>query len=116
MRYILQSRNAKIEEAMNGAQALEQMEKQMPELLVLDLIMPELDGFEVLRRLRNDRRAVNLRTLVVTMKDLTVAEKAYLTRKMASLVGKGAAELDFFVEEVARALNSQPELSASLAH
>jgi hypothetical protein len=50
------------------------------------------------------------------MKDLTVAEKAYLTRKMASLVGKGAAELDFFVEEVARALNSQPELSASLAH
>ena len=43
-----------VTEAENGRQALEQVAKEHPDLLVLDVMLPELDGFEVCRRLRSD--------------------------------------------------------------
>ena len=92
--------------------ALERMAERIPDLLILDLLMPGMDGFEVLRRLRQDRRAVNLRTLVVTAKNLRPEEKAYLNRQLASLVGKGEADLEYFSQIVKRnlSMNWQPQL------
>jgi CheY-like chemotaxis protein len=114
--HLLHAEGATVDEAQDGEEALQRVASHMPDLLMLDLLMPKFDGFEVLRRLRSDRRAVNLRILVVTVKDLHVGEKAYLTRKMASLVGKDDARLDFITEVVTRALAPEPELSASVAN
>src|SRR5438477_4928002 len=102
--HFLRSEEAVVIQASNGREALDKIKEEVPDLLVLDLLMPELDGFEVLRRLRNDRRAVNLRTLVVTAKNLGLSEKAYLRRKLASMVGKGEADLDYFCQIVRRTL------------
>ena len=102
--HFLRSEEAVVIQASNGREALDKINEEVPDLLVLDLLMPELDGFEVLRRLRNDRRAVNLRTLVVTAKNLGLSEKAYLRRKLASMVGKGEADLDYFCQIVRRTL------------
>lgn len=105
--HFLRSEQAWVEEAENGTVALERMAGRIPDLLILDLLMPGMDGFEILRRLRQDRRAVNLRTLVITAKNLGSAEKAYLHRKLASLVGKGEADLEYFSQIVTRTLASK---------
>lgn len=52
VRYALSREGFEVREADNGAQALVQVEEQSPDLIVLDVLMPELDGLEVCRRLR----------------------------------------------------------------
>jgi CheY-like chemotaxis protein len=82
--------------AASGREALAHLAQHMPNLLVLDLLMPDIDGFEVLRQLRADRRAMNLPVLVVTGKDLHAHEKASLKQNLASLVSKQEGSLDYF--------------------
>jgi DNA-binding response OmpR family regulator len=49
---ILVERGFDVDQAANGEQALERLQQHRPDLMVLDLMMPEVDGWEVLRRLR----------------------------------------------------------------
>jgi CheY-like chemotaxis protein len=98
--------DVQVAEASDGREVLRQVAQQMPDLLLLDLLMPDMDGFEVLHQLRADKRAMNLAVLVVTSKDLLPVEKAQLKRKMASLVGKKDASLDHFARMVGRVLGS----------
>jgi len=95
-----------VEEARDGREALLQMRARMPDLLVLDLLIPEMDGFEVLRQLRADKRAMNLPVLVVTGKDLLPAEKTYIEQGLASLVSKKEASLDYFAQVVGQVLKT----------
>ena len=111
----LRSEHAWVEEVQNGSAALERMAERIPDLLILDLLMPGMDGFEVLRRLRQDRRAVNLRTLVITAKNLRPPEKAYLHRRLASLVGKGEADLEYFSQIVNRTLKTKSQEEVPLS-
>jgi PAS domain S-box-containing protein len=98
--------NLQIVEAANGREALTHVARRVPDLLLLDLLMPEMDGFEVLHQLRADKRAMNLPVLVVTGKDLIPDEKAHIKRKMAALVSKKEASLDHFALIVGRLLGS----------
>ncbi len=100
------SRGIEVALATNGTEALERIGERMPDLLVLDLLMPDIDGFELLRRLRRDKRAVGLPVLVVTAKLLSTPDKAYLTRRMATLVRKQEASLDRILETVRQLLGS----------
>jgi CheY-like chemotaxis protein len=91
-------------EATNGREVLTHLAQGAPDLLLLDLLMPEMDGFEVLHQLRADKRAMNLPVLVVTGKDLVPDEKAHIKRKMAALVSKKEVSLDHFAQTVGRVL------------
>jgi CheY-like chemotaxis protein len=91
-------------EAADGREVLKWVSQRVPDLLLLDLLMPEMDGFEVLHQLRADKRAMNLPVLVVTGKDLAPDEKAHIKRKMAALVSKKEASLDHFAQTVGRIL------------
>jgi signal transduction histidine kinase/DNA-binding response OmpR family regulator/HAMP domain-containing protein len=99
--------NIRVVEAANGREALLYLAQHMPDVLVLDLLMPDIDGFEVLRQLRADRRAMNLPVLVVTGKDLHASEKAALKRRLASLVSKQEASLDYFARIIGHVLDSE---------
>jgi CheY-like chemotaxis protein len=95
---------ASITQVGNGRLALESIALRPPDLLLLDLLMPEADGFEVIRRLRRTRAAVNLPILVVTAKDLALRERVYLRQSLASLVGKSEADMDYFSQVVGTTL------------
>jgi CheY-like chemotaxis protein len=95
-----------VEEAKDGREALLRMRARMPDLLVLDLLMPEVDGFEVLKQLRADKRAMNLPVLVVTGKDLSPDEKTYIKQGLASLVSKKETRLDYFTRTVGQILRA----------
>jgi PAS domain S-box-containing protein len=100
---------AEVLAAHDGAEALARIEEHMPDLLVLDLLMPGMDGFAVLRRLREDRRAVSLPVLVVTGKELSLEEKAYIKRRMGLLVRKQDATLEHIAGTVRQLLEARDD-------
>jgi DNA-binding response OmpR family regulator len=60
----LSKENFKIQTAATGEDGLKNMEAAVPDLLLLDLLLPGVDGFEVLARMRTDPRLRNVRVMV----------------------------------------------------
>jgi CheY-like chemotaxis protein len=75
--------------ATSGEQALELLSKMAVEALVLDLLMPEMDGFEVLKKVRSDPRHRKLPVFVLTAKDLSAADLELLGNQVEALFTKG---------------------------
>ena len=100
-RRILQSQgNYTLFEAANGQQAIELARKELPDLILLDLMMPDLDGFAVLDELKTDPETASLPVIVVTAKELTPEEKQRLSGQIHSLMQKGEFMSDELLEEV----------------
>jgi threonine synthase len=101
IRRILQSQgDFEIFEATNGREAIELVSKELPDLVILDLMMPEVDGFAVLDELRSKPETANIPVIVATAKELTVDEKSRLQGQIQSLMLKGDFLNDEFLEEV----------------
>jgi len=101
IRRILQSQgDFEIFEATNGREAIEIVSKERPDLVILDLMMPEVDGFAVLDSLRSKPETANIPVIVATAKELTVDEKSRLQGQIQSLMLKGDFLNDEFLEEV----------------
>ena len=58
--------NFRIRKASNGRLAMEEIAKELPDLVLLDLLMPEMDGFEVLRRVRENPETEKLRVVILS--------------------------------------------------
>jgi len=101
IRRILQSQgDFEIFEAENGREAIELVNREHPDLVILDLMMPEVDGFAVLDALRGKPETANIPVIVATAKELTVDEKSRLQGQIQSLMLKGDFLNDEFLEEV----------------
>jgi threonine synthase len=101
IRRILQSQgDFEIFEATNGREALELIARERPDLVILDLMMPEVDGFAVLDSLRSKPETANIPVIVATAKELTIDEKSRLQGQIQSLMLKGDFLNDEFLEEV----------------
>jgi threonine synthase len=101
IRRILQSQgDFEIFEATSGRQALELIPRERPDLVILDLMMPEVDGFAVLDALRSTPETANIPVIVATAKELTVDEKSRLQGQIQSLMLKGDFLNDEFLDEV----------------
>ena len=101
IRRILQSQGEyTIYEAANGREALELASRELPDLIILDLMMPETDGFAVLDALKANPQTQNIPVIVVTAKELTFAEKERLRGQIHSLLQKGEFMNDEFLDEV----------------
>jgi two-component system, cell cycle response regulator DivK len=66
LRELLEARGYTVLEARNGQEALQMIERSLPELLLLDIGMPVLDGFAVIRRIRENPRLAMLPVVAVT--------------------------------------------------
>ena len=101
IRRILQSQgDFEIFEATNGKEAIDLISRELPDLVILDLMMPEVDGFAVLDALRSKNETANIPVIVATAKELTVDEKSRLQGQIQSLMMKGDFLNDEFLEEV----------------
>jgi threonine synthase len=101
IRRILQSQgDFEIFEATNGREALEVANRERLDLIILDLMMPEVDGFAALDQLRSKRETANIPVIVATAKELTVDEKSRLQGQIQALLMKGDFMNDEFLEEV----------------
>jgi len=105
IRRILQAKGSyQIYEAHNGRDGLALIQNQHPDLVVLDLMMPEMDGFAVLDVLRADQATRDIPVIVITAKELTTAEREKLTGQIESLMQKGSFMDDELFADVLNAL------------
>ncbi|HUH98007.1 MAG TPA: pyridoxal-phosphate dependent enzyme [Anaerolineales bacterium] len=101
IRRILQSQgDFTIFEATNGKEGLKLVQREMPDLIILDLMMPEMDGFAVMDALKADPQTAEIPVIVATAKELTPEEKNRLGTQIQSLMQKGDFLNDEFLEEV----------------
>jgi PAS domain S-box-containing protein len=82
LRRMLESDGWSVVEAANGREALGCLEKGCPGLIVLDLMMPEMDGFEFLRELQQHAEWRSIPIVVVTARDLTAEDRMFLNGSM----------------------------------
>jgi len=91
LRRIMQARGRyTLFEAADGRQALAMAAGERPDLILLDLMMPEMDGFQVLEALKQSESLREIPVIVVTAKELTPLERQRLAGQADSLLQKGS--------------------------
>jgi len=95
-------------EAENGLVGLERLAEEVPAAILLDLMMPEMDGFEFLARLRNNKAWRSIPVIVVTAKTLTAADHKRLKGSVEMLVEKGGDEIDTILASLKKMLPAPP--------
>ena len=89
LRAYLEEEGLQVSIAANGRKALAMLEHAAPDLVTLDLFMPEMDGFEFLSRLRTDQRHVGLPVIVLTAGTLTSDDRKRLAAQAQAVLEKG---------------------------
>lgn len=100
MRRTLTGAGHVVREAANGREGIEALDSDPPDLVLLDLMMPEVDGFAVLEHMRATDSLVNVPVVVITAKDLTPSERAMLSSAQ-TIVERNAYAGDELLDDVA---------------
>ncbi|MGD8977222.1 MAG: response regulator, partial [Gammaproteobacteria bacterium] len=103
-RRTLEAEGLSVREAADGQEALEQVARERPCMIILDLMMPVMDGFEFLLRLRQDPETMDLPVVVVTAKDLTEQDRARLNGHVDQVMQKGGFRREELLDEVRRSV------------
>lgn len=77
-------------EAKNGKEALEVISSNAPSVILLDLMMPEMDGFEVIQELQKNEQWAQIPVLIITAKDLTQEERDFLMHSSKVVLQKNS--------------------------
>lgn len=88
--------------ARSGAEGVQAARTERPDLIILDLLMPGVDGFEVVERLRADPSTAEIPVVVLTAKDIAPEERERLAAHVAHLAAKASFSPTEFVELVRR--------------
>src|SRR5262249_13917962 len=79
-----------ISEAENGVMALDRLAKEIPDIILLDLMMPEMDGFQFITALQARPVWLNIPVIVITALDLTAADRARLNSGVETILLKNS--------------------------
>ena len=94
-----------VKEATNGLMALEMVKQSIPQLILLDLMMPEMDGFELIDQLRQNPQYQNIPIVVITAKDLTNEDRHRLSGYVQNVLQKGSYSRKTLLAEVNQILD-----------
>lgn len=106
LRRMLEKDGWEVQEAGNGVIALECVASRKPALILLDLMMPEMDGFEFLAEMRQHPEWKSIPVVVITAKDLTSEDRMFLNGSLLlsgcvkSVLQKGKFSRDELLNEV----------------
>ena len=90
--------------ALGGREGIELARRFLPDLIALDLEMPEVNGFEVAEALKGSAATAHIPIIVVTARELTPADRAELNGHVLEIVGKAEFNHGRFIGEVERAM------------
>lgn len=93
-----------VKTAAGGREGLRLVHEEQPALVLLDLMMPDLDGFEVLDRLKSDPLTLSIPVVIQTAKSLTPQERERLKRGAIRIIQKGSVPLERLMDELSSTL------------
>jgi CheY-like chemotaxis protein len=89
-----------VHRAYGGREAIDAARRELPDLIVLDLMMPGVDGFDVVRALQEQPDTARIPILVVTSKQVTAEERGRLNGHVTTVIEKTAFDSERFMAEV----------------
>ncbi|MGH8699228.1 MAG: response regulator, partial [Burkholderiales bacterium] len=104
MRSTLETRGCVVDAAGDGRAALQRLRAAAPDLIVLDLMMPEMDGFELAAALQDDPSWRRIPVVVVTAKDLTATDRKRLETGVNRVLLKHELDPAALIEQIRAAL------------
>ena len=107
LRRILEKQGWAVTEADSGRAALEKLEIARPHLILLDLMLPDMDGFELIGELRKSHSRDPIPIVAITGKDLTPAESQQLNGYVARVLQKGVYSCDTLLRDVRSIVNDR---------
>jgi len=116
LRDILRGQGYEVAEARNGREALERIAAAPPDAMILDLMMPEVDGFAVLRSIRENDATSRLPVLILTAKHVTREELSFLkSNNVRQLIQKGDVNRHDLLAAVEAMLRPAPQAATPAA-
>jgi adenylate cyclase len=113
MRAWLESHQWIVHEAANGREALDRLQHGKPDLILLDLMMPEMDGFQVVATLQKEPGWRNIPVVVITALDLDAKDRERLNSGVQSVLVKQTFRPADLVERIRRLADTRGMVSAS---
>ena len=105
-RQLLEDDGWTVRSAANGQEALDALADELPDVMLLDLMMPVMDGFETLRRLRGNPDTANLPVIIVTAKDLAADEVEELRANAGRVIEKDGLDKERILRELREAMRT----------
>ena len=105
LRRMLEAENIDVVEAENGAIGIEKIKERIPGLILLDLMMPVMDGFAVLAELHRTPQWQRIPVVVVTAKELSEADRMQIIRRSDAIVQKGGLSKIDLLREIKQLIN-----------
>lgn len=94
-----------VHRAYGGVEAIDSARRELPDMIVLDLMMPEVDGFDVVTALHENPVTANIPILVVTAKKITLEDRARLDGQVTTIIEKGELDRERLGAEFLRAMS-----------
>jgi adenylate cyclase len=94
-------------EAENGRIALDRLRKEQPDIILLDLMMPEMDGFQLVAEIQRHPAWCRIPVIVVTARDLSADDRARLNSGIETVLMKEKFTPAHLIEQVRRAVSKQ---------
>ena len=104
-RILMARGNYDIHLAADGAQGVQLVREVRPDMVITDLMMPDVDGFAVIETMKGDPTIKDIPIVVVTAKELTVKERARLSGQIEMLLQKGSFIDEEFIESLVNKLH-----------
>ena len=108
LRRLLVREGWKIDEAPNALVGLEKVAEAIPSLILLDLMMPGMDGFEFVSRLREHEQYRSIPIIVLTAMTLTAEEKRRLSEHVTRIAYKASTSWTSLMSELTNIVNGNP--------
>ncbi|MEG4028922.1 MULTISPECIES: response regulator [unclassified Microcoleus] len=107
LRCVLETQGWAVTEADSGRAALDRLKVARPHLILLDLMLPEMDGFELIGEIRKSHSGDPIPIVVITGKDLTPAESQQLNGYVERVLQKGVYSCDTLLRDVRSIVNDR---------
>jgi signal transduction histidine kinase/CheY-like chemotaxis protein/HAMP domain-containing protein len=103
-----------VREAENGREALKRIQENKPDVILLDLMMPEIDGFAVVAALQKEAHWQDIPVIVITARDLDAKDRERLNSGVQSVLVKERFRPADLVERVRRLVQTKPAVSSGM--
>jgi signal transduction histidine kinase/CheY-like chemotaxis protein len=104
LQQVLPESEFKVEYAKDGLAGLKAVHTSLPDIILLDIIMPRMDGFAFIQKLRSNPATCEIPVIVISVKDLSVEETSFLRKNVTAILKKQGFQQEQVIKELHQAL------------